>query len=220
MNRKVCLPLVAIAALTSAATAAVLDVDQPVRTNNLYFDNGVGAARPGVGQSFVPSLPVLTRVDINLVGPVSGMGPDVNSTQFSVTIFNAGGSADGHGPTGSALGSKTVDYNNLTDLGDPNSFDTFEFDSPIALVPGNLYFIQVTMQDFSTTAVRAFNVGQSVNASYAPGNGLVLENDLWQLHDGSDARDLQFRTYGVIPEPATAAVLAGAALLMASRRRA
>lgn len=209
----------AVLSTSAVAMANTLDVNQPVRTNNLYFDNGTGAARPGVGQSFIPSLPILTRIDVNLVGPVAGLVPDINQTTFTLSVYNAGGSAGGEGPTGSALVSKSVDYNNLLDQGDPNSFDTFEFASPLAVTPGQKYFFQVTLQDFTTSSVRAFNAGQSVNASYPGGVGLVLESDVWQLHDGSDARDLQFRTYGAVPEPATLGALAAAAGCLLARRR-
>lgn len=205
-------------AVASSVSASVLDINQPARTNGLYFDTGTTAARPAVGQSFVPSYPLLDRIDVNLVGPVSGLVPDINSTQFTVTVYAGGGSPGTDGPTGAALGSKTVDYNNLLDQGDPDSLDAFVFDSPIAVTPGNKYFLQVTMKDFSTNAVRAFLVGQNVNDPYSGGVNTVLEGT-WQYHDGSDARDLQFRTYGSpIPEPTSAAVLLGLGGLLLRRR--
>lgn len=194
-------------AATEQAQADIIDISQPLKTNGLYMSSP-GGGRDAVGQSFVPSLPLLTQIGVNLQGPVSGLTPDINDASFTVTLYNANGNPDLNGPTGAALGSKTVQYNNLLDQGDPDSIDMFAFDTPIAVTPGQKYFFQVTLADPGAASPVAFFVGQHTGNPYAGGANLVLESAVWDYHDGSDARDLQFQTFGEVPEPASMGLLA------------
>lgn len=187
--------VVASALLAFPVHADFLDIDQPLRSAGLGLGTP-GGGRDAVGQSFVPSYPLLTAVAVNLQGPVPGLAPDINTAQFTLSVHNAGGNPDTNAPDGPALGSKTVDYNNLIDQGDINSFDLFTFDAPIPVSPGTKYFFKVTLSDPSAASPRWFLLGQVDSNPYTQGANLVFESNVWQYHDGSDVRDLQFRTYG------------------------
>ncbi len=182
---------------------------------------GLNASRPKIGQSFVPFLPAITGVTVNLTGGDTGDDPNA---LVRLDIFEVGGEPDGHAPIGESLGFVT---RLLSDLdADDSIFDSFVFDSPVIVSPGMRYFFQLTLVDSAGLAALLFGQ-QATLDSYLLGTNLVFENNQWLYQDGRINRDLQFdvmqstlyQAYASIPEPASIAMLLFGSSAIFGRKR-
>ncbi len=191
-----------LGATTFAQSALILD-----QHNDAFISQGFSTPQQ-IGQSFVPDLPLLAAVELQIndqnLGDGNGFGAFIRILDGSLA--------------GPVLGtSSTVEFPD-TPAGpfSPTFAALFEFATPVALTPGNTYVIEVFPSATTLGSIGVFATGFN-NDGYAKGTAFATV-----LTPNFEPTDLWFRTYAPVPEPATGGlVLGGLGLLaFALRRRA
>lgn len=204
---------VALTVTPAPAQVGTLDQDNPI---DAFAPGGIGmneirGDRPGIGQSFIPTLPLLTDVVLSF-NAQDGAGISADAL-YTVELFLAGGAPAPDGPSvplGTATRSGAV-----VDFGDGLD-EVFTFAAPVAVTPGTKYAFTLSFADPTVQGVGTLLLGASGGDPYANGAALFNEVGPWRYLFDDPQFDIAFQTYGTaIPEPAGLSLLALGSLVLA-----
>jgi len=191
MVRKTLLTIATVGAFFGAQRAIASTIDQQNTTQNEILSGSDLA-----GQSFTPAL---SSIDFATFTLYVAIAPGPSTVQINLL------SGDGYG--GSLLASTPSQV--ITNLG-PQPIE-FDFSSPVALTPGNIYTLQIQLVSGSVLNEYAASGNPYAGGQAYLSNGTVFTDNDLVFSEGTNPASA--------PEPATLSMLGLAALGMLSLRR-
>jgi hypothetical protein len=208
--------VVLVGLLTTGAWAAVqIDQENPEANHSAWIGINNSLNQPNLwrqeGQTFFPTLPLLTAVEVYCLPDAHGWNSMANGTVITLSIYGLAANL----PAGPALGSASIIK------GDSQvNWKMFTFAAPINV---SAYANQERLAYVLSAPLAAnggdYTTGWGNGGTYANGYG-VVSTDNGASFVAMGAYDAIFRTYGDVPEPMTLSLLALGGLIAARRRRA